>query len=246
MFQYATLFSIAKKNNYDFGVPFNVKSENPYQNFSLDECFPNLSAKDCSNIIPFKRVNETDFSYNEEIFNIEDDTDILGYFQSEKYFKQNKHDILNEYKFKNEIENKALDVRSITKEPVISIHLRLGDYKNLVDKHPICGIEYYKKALENLPKDLLLITFSDEPELAKFVFDKLGRKYVISNTNNEYIDMCIMTKCNYHIIANSSYSWWGAWLSKSKKVIVPSQWFGKDPNMPKNFSDIYCKDWEII
>jgi len=58
--------------------------------------------------------------------------------------------------------------------------------------------------------------------------------------------MCLMTMCDYHIIANSSFSWWGAWLSESKKVIAPSQWFGAAQGMPKNWSDIYCKDWIIL
>jgi hypothetical protein len=52
--------------------------------------------------------------------------------------------------------------------------------------------------------------------------------------------------CNYHVIANSSYSWWGAWLSESKKVIAPYNWFGEDDVMPKNWSDIYCKEWMVI
>jgi hypothetical protein len=55
-----------------------------------------------------------------------------------------------------------------------------------------------------------------------------------------------MTLCDYHVIANSSFSWWGAWLGESKKVIAPSQWFGESHDMPKNWSDIYCKDWIII
>jgi hypothetical protein len=55
-----------------------------------------------------------------------------------------------------------------------------------------------------------------------------------------------MSLCDYHVIANSSFSWWGAWLGESKKVIAPSQWFGESPDMPKNWSDIYCKDWIII
>lgn len=246
MFQYATLFSIAKTRGYEFGVPFKIKSSNPYLNFCLDECFPNLSAKDSSNLLQLRSAGENSFEYSNGIFGIPDQTDIVGYFQSEKYFKDYRNNLLNEYKFKDEIENKAIDVRSITKEPVISIHLRLGDYKNLVGKHPICGIEYYKKALENLPKDLLLVAFSDEPELAKSIFDELGRKYFISDTNDQYIDMCIMTKCDYHIIANSSYSWWGAWLADTKKVVAPATWFGDAPEMPKNWSDIYCEGWEII
>jgi hypothetical protein len=55
-----------------------------------------------------------------------------------------------------------------------------------------------------------------------------------------------MTKCNYHIIANSSFSWWGAWLADSEKVIAPSKWFGSMSCMPQNWSDIYCDNWTII
>lgn len=245
MFQYATLFSIAKKNNYDFGVPFNVKSENPYQNFSLDECFPNLSAKDCSNIIPFKRVNETDFSYNEEIFNIEDGTDILGYFQSEKYFKQNKEDLLKEFKFCKKYTEEAENIKKLINEPVISVHMRLGDYKFLNDKHPVCSVDYYQRALDLLPKDLIIFAFSDEPELADSILEPLNRKRIFQKCN-KYTELSLMTMCEYHVIGNSSYSWWGAWLSNSNRVISPKKWFGPSPEMPKNWSDIYCDGWCII
>jgi len=246
MFQYATLYSIAKTRKYNFGVPYKNKSINCYQNFCLDECFPNLTARDSSNIKSLRKAIESCFEYNQGIFGIADQTDIVGYFQSEKYFKDYKNDLLNEYKFNKNIDDSAIDIRSITKEPVISVHLRLGDYKNFVNKHPICTLEYYKNALEHLPKDLLIIAFSDEPELAKKIFNELGRKYFISDTSNQYIDMCLMTKCDYHIIANSSFSWWGAWLANTKKVIAPATWFGDSPDMPKNWSDIYCDGWVVI
>jgi hypothetical protein len=207
-----------------------------------------LSAKDCINVETFYDFIEPYpiVDFNSKIFKIEDNTNLHGYFQTEKYFINFKNDILNEFTFKKEIKEKAKDIRSITQEPVISVHLRLGDYKNLVDKHPICGIEYYKKALEHIPNDLLIIAFSDEPEIAKNIFNSLNRKYFIVEETDQYIDMCLMTMCDYHIIANSSFSWWGAWLSNTNKVIAPSQWFGNSPEMPKNWSDIYCNDWIII
>ena len=246
MFQYATLFAIAKTRDYDFGIPYKNKSPNIYNNLSLDIAFNNLSAKDSSEIKNPNKAQEHNFTYNAGIFGIPDHTDIIGYFQSEKYFIDYREYLLKEFEFIPEIKRKALDIRSVTNIPVISMHFRFGDYKNLVGKHPICNLEYYTEALTHLPEDLLIIAFSDEPDLAKELLDKLNRKYFITETNDQNIDMCLMTMCNYHIIANSSFSWWGAWLSDSKKVIAPSQWFGDAFGMPKNWSDIYCKDWVII
>lgn len=245
MFQYATLYSIAKTRKYEFGVPYKVKSDNPYLNFCLNDAFPNLTAKDSSEIRNARKAQEQNFEYNAGIFGIPDNTDVVGYFQSEKYFKDYKNQLLKEFEFRDDVKDAALNIRSITKEPVISVHIRLGDYKNLVGKHPICSAEYYKEALSKLPKDLLIVAFSDEPNLAKNLFDSLGRKYFITESNDQNIDMCAMTYCDYHVIANSSYSWWGAWLSNTKKVIAPAQWFGDSPEMPKNWSDIYCEGWII-
>jgi len=246
MFQYATLYSIAKTKKYKFGVPYKVKSDNSYLNFSLDEAFQNLSAEDSSDYTPIHRAQERVFTYNPGIFGIPDNTDIVGYFQSEKYFKDYRNDLLKEFTFKSKILEKATDVRSITKEPVISVHLRLGDYKNLVGKHPIMDKDYYQRALDLLPNDLLVIGFSDEPEEASKIFDSLNRKYFITESDDQFTDMCTMSLCNYHVVANSSYSWWGAWLAESKKVIAPHNWFGEDPNMPRNWSDIYCDEWTVI
>jgi hypothetical protein len=246
MFQYATLYSIAKTRKYEFGIPYTNKSDNPYLNFCLDEAFESLSAKDSSNIIPIQRAQENQFSYNAGIFGITDNTDIHGYFQSEKYFKDYRNELLKEFTFKPFIAEKALNVRSVTKDPVISVHIRLGDYKKLIGKHPVMQKEYYQQALDILPKDLLIIGFSDEPEEASQIFSSLDRQFFVTNPNDSYTDMCLMTLCDYHVIANSSFSWWGAWLSNTKKVIAPAEWFGDSPEMPKNWSDVYCKDWKVI
>lgn len=246
MFQYATLYSIAKTRGYQFGIPYKNKSENPYHNMSLDDAFGNLSAKDTSEHLPVHVATESQFTFNAGIFGIPDNTDIRGYFQSEKYFKDYRNNILDEFNFKDEIKDKALNIRSITREPVISVHLRVGDYKALAGKHPIMTKEYYESALELLPKDLLLMVFSDDSSEAEKIFNTIGRPYFIPEEDDQFTNMCTMTLCNYHIIANSSYSWWGAWLSESKKVIAPHNWFGDDPTMPKNWSDIYCEEWIVI
>ena len=153
---------------------------------------------------------------------------------------------MKEFTFNDTIYKQALDMRSLTRLPTISIHLRLGDYVNLPNSHPVCSLDYYVEALKLLPDDLLIYVFSDNiPEATEF-FKFLNRKVVFTETNDKYIDMCLMSMCKYHIIANSSFSWWGSWLSNSKKTIAPSKWFGSSPEMPRNWSDIYCKNWIII
>lgn len=246
MFQYATLYSVAKEKNYKFGIPFKSKSENLYHNMSLNEAFDKLSAKDCSNYPVYRRFNESSFTYDPGIFGIPDDTDILGYFQTEKYFKKYRNDLVKEFTFNDQIIERSINKRSIITEPVISIHIRIGDYKYWRDKHPIMDLNYYKQALEELPKDLFIFAFSDEPQEANKLFENLNRKYTLIEPEDQFTDMCTMTLCDYHVIANSSYSWWGSWLSNSKKTIAPSRWFGSGNDMPKNWSDIYCKNWIII
>ena len=246
LFQYAALYSIAKTRGYEFGVPYNNRSENEYNDFCLIDCFPNLSAKDSLDIKQIHKAQQHVFEYNAGIFGIPDNTDICGYFQSEKYFVDYREQILNEYHFNKSISDEAINVRSLTNKPVISVHVRLGDYIHQPQNHPVCSVEYYHEALKLLPDDLMLFIFSDDMEKASEIFKNLGRPIAFIDTKNKFVDMCVMSMCNYHIIANSSFSWWGAWLAESKNVIAPSQWFGSSPDMPKNWSDIYCKNWNIL
>ena len=70
-------------------------------------------------------------------------------------------------------------------------------------------------------------------------------RFLISESDNCYADLCIMTLCDYHIICNSSFSWWGSWLAKSKKTIAPKNWFGGDC-INHTTEDLYLKDWIVI
>jgi len=247
LFQYATLFGIGKKKKCDIGVPYEKQNlTDEYNRFCLPDCFSNLSAKNSSRVLPQYFAEEKTFNYEPGFYGISDGTDLIGYFQTEKYFVDYRDQLLKEFSFKEEIYSKALDARSLTKEPVISLHIRLGDYVKLQNTHPVCSIEYYKEALENLPDDLLIYIFSDEPQKAQEIFSDLNRKFVFPEMKSNYEDMCLMTMCDYHVIANSSFSWWGSWLSNSKKTIAPSKWFGPDPNAPKNWSDVYADGWVVI
>jgi hypothetical protein len=246
MFQYATLLSVAKTKSYEYGIPKCNSNENEYYKFFLPECFPNLSALDSSKIFNPYKIIEQNFCYDSKIFQIYDNTDLLGYFQSEKYFLNHRSQILNEFSFDRIIFEKSSVLRALEQEDVISLHLRLGDYVDQPNNHPVCSKDYYLQALEEIPKHKTIFVFSDEIEKAKNFFNFLHRKVIFVDETNKYINMCLMTLCNYHIIANSSFSWWGAWLSNSKKVIAPKQWFGDAKHMPRDWSDIYCKGWQVI
>jgi hypothetical protein len=246
MFQYATLYALGKELNYEIGIPYLNKSNDDYFNFCLPECF-SLSAKDLKGHYFSSYYQEPHFSYDTNIKNIPDNTNLKGYFQSEKYFKNCKNDLMfKEFNFNNEIKIKTKKLLNGRDSELISVHIRLGDYLKFQDSHPICSTDYYKTAIQMLPSDANIMLFSDDYSLALPFFKDLGIKVFACGTNNKFIDMCLMTQCEYHIIANSSFSWWGSWLSNSKKTIAPKQWFGTAPHMPKIWNDVYAEDWIVI
>ena len=117
----------------------------------------------------------------------------------------------------------------------ISLHVRRGDFinENSTNKtHGVCSIEYYKKAIDFIAKKIsnpVFFIFSDD---TKWVYEnmKLQFKYFVVDINDHkfaYEDLRLMSKCNHHILANSSLSWWGAWLNESenKVVVAPKIWF---------------------
>jgi hypothetical protein len=249
MFQYASLKGIAKNRGYDFCIPprklfgkndANVKSSD----VTLYECF-DLSAVNQDTIIN-QVVRESSFHFDENIFNrCPDNVDLLGYFQSEKYFKHIEEDIRKDFTFNSEL----LDIcekfikQNFVYRDVISLHVRRGDYV-VNHNHPVQSIEYYRKALTLFP-DLPVIVFSDDPNWCNQQEIFSSDRFAVAEGNATDADLCLMSLCKYHIIANSSFSWWGSWLAKSEKTIAPQNWFGGDC-INHNTKDLYLSNWIIL
>lgn len=163
---------------------------------------------------------------------VDGDVALHGYMQAHEYFDHIEDFIREVFRFA---------YGYILNEPFIAIHVRRGDYTGISEHHTLLGKDYYDAALSLLPKDLKRVVFTDDKITAKEVVPSF---YWMFDGSPED-DMRLMTKADYHVIANSSFSWWGAWLSKSKKVIAPKAWFGpKSAHL--STEDLIPKYWDQI
>lgn len=250
MFQYASLRGIAANRGLSFCIPpesvFGVNDPNVKNCPSNIHTVFNLQGK--RKALPTnKMVKEVGYHFDEHLFHqCEDDVDLYGYFQSEKYFKNIEDEIRKDFTFEDyigEFCEEFLETQ-VQSDEVISLHIRRGDYLHLQTFHPVPPIEYYAEALKKFP-DVPVIIFSDDPKwcMMQSLFDP--DRFFISQNNKAEYDMCFMSMCTHHIIANSSFSWWGAWLAKSENVIAPKVWFGSSLS-EHDTSDLYLDHWEVI
>ena len=126
-----------------------------------------------------------------------------------------------------------------------SIHVRRGDYLGLNGHHPVCDLEYYNKSINLFDKNTKFLVFSDDIKWCQENFK--GENFIFISGNRDFIDIWLMSLCQNNIIANSTFSWWGAWLNQNinKKVIAPSKWFGP-LKINHNTQDLIPEAWEII
>lgn len=173
-----------------------------------------------------------------------------GYWQSEKYFLDIRDILLREFRFPAITDNKNLEwERKIKSDRFsVSIHVRMGDYLKQPKMYGgICTEIYYKKAIDMIKAYVEhphFYVFSNNTEAAKKLFEKEDCVFVGNNPEEKgYIDMKLMSGCRHQIIANSSFSWWAAWLNRNedKIVISPSEWFGN-----QKVKDIWCDGWRIV
>ena len=268
MFQYAALKGIAAHKGYEYTIP-PENSEIQIDNYGLLEAFElstnkNIGWLNAGNSI----VQERSFDFNQDLFDtFPDGSGLYGFFQSEKYFKHIEDDIRKDFTFKKDWLDPCEGFRKDLGEEVIFLHVRRGD-PNLADKrgfkwaytqcssqHPPQPLEYYEKALKEFDDDMPVVVFSDSIDWVKEQDIFKSDRFMISEQTEKYsdgalvpyIDLCLMTLCNHAIIANSSMSWWGAWLiqNKNKKVIAPKMWFGP-AYADKDIKDLYPENWIVI
>lgn len=192
---------------------------------------------------PQRHIVESGFHYGELKDLPDDNVALSGYFQSEKYFKGYENEIRNlfmsyDVNLNDEIKN-ILETQN-----TCSIHVRRGDYLKLPNHHPTQNMNYYMKAIKQMPKDSIFLIFSDDIAWCKENFPDLPEKFIFVEGNKDYEDLYIMSHCKNNIICNSTFSWWGAWLNNNpdKKVIAPSKWFGSALE-GHNTDDLYCEGW---
>lgn len=157
-----------------------------------------------------------------------------GYWQTEKYFEDIADTIRNDFQFQplESQQNQRL-LETIRSKPCCSVHVRRGDYVNHPELGGICDEAYYRCALAELDSrepNCFLVVFSDDIPYCQSIFN--DRNNVIYCDWNQgaksWMDMALMSQCKHHIIANSSFSWWGAWLgNKTGITIAPGIWSAK-------------------
>ena len=243
MFQYATVRSVGIQNGY--------KMRLPQHNFSLREMGLSMEPLTEQDKMPNK-YQEKHFHFDEDVFAVPDGTDFFGYFQSYKYFEEIPEILIKEFSVKEPFELQAKQIvdkclySNDKNLGVVSIHIRRGDYVKLQEFHPFCGLNYYKKSIDYM-SDMGQYTFivcSDDIEWCKKNIS--GPNIYYSESNNSFVDLAIMYKCDHNIVANSSFSWWGAWLNRNpnKMILYPSVWFG--PKCPQDWYDLIPSEWEKI
>ena len=169
---------------------------------------------------------------------------LYGFFQTEKYFKHIADEVREDFSFKDEIENPCNEMIQAVENP-ISLHIRRGDFLTNNANHNNLTLDYYATALSKFENDRNVIIFSDDTEWCKQQELFSGDRFLVSESGNPYVDLCLMSMCSDFIIANSSFSWWGAWLANKGTVIAPEKWFGPN-NSHLDTSDLYPEHWNVI
>lgn len=223
LFQYSCLYSLGYTKNIEINIPPDTE---------ISKCFDlttKESVKKSKNII-----REKHFNYDNTFFSrVTNDCDIHGYFQSDKYFKNIKDIIKKELSFKKNIIEKIMNTVS---GEFTTIHVRRTDYIN----NPIyvnLTKKWYEKALNYCDCKNIFIVTDD-----KHYCSKEFSEFKLSPFENHYEDLCFMSLSKNIIAANSTFSWWGSYLSSAEKIICPEKWF----NSKLNNNDLLVNDWIFI
>lgn len=212
-----------------------------------------LAQAQCKSLRGQNYITEQSFEYIPDLYSkVVNGAYLHGYWQSEQYFARHADEIRRLFRFREDTRQEQLDVaRKIAGAYSIGIHIRRGDYVTNAGAsatHGVLPVEYYLNGVKKLRShqpNARVFVFSDDLDWAADKFLPLldGAECVYHNSRaNHFRDMQLMAKCNALIIANSSFSWWAAWLNnRAKKIVIaPSKWFS-DPRL--NDSEILPESW---
>lgn len=269
LFQYAAAKALAVKNNTQVKLDLAGFADDDLRNFELDKFRLNYGLASEKEIRSLKAANsfqrikarlspaakkrfykEPHFRFDPGFFSLRSPVYLQGYFQSERYFLPVADEIRKAFVFRDAfspgVEALTTTLRS---ENSVALHIRRGDYKNAesLRVHGVLPMDYYRNAINHLTKtigsDLRLYLFSDDPQVAATEL-ALPNLTILSGvvSRNHYEDFYLMQQCRHNVIANSSFSWWAAWLNNhsNKTVVAPKNWFHQGPT---DTQDLLPQNW---
>ncbi|HEX9650252.1 MAG TPA: alpha-1,2-fucosyltransferase [Cyclobacteriaceae bacterium] len=285
LFQYAAGKALAEIHDTSYKLDLYYYKKHPYRTFDLENFNIPIEIATRKEVHSFTGQNpvarflnkyenyfhcpkvfvQPHYHYYNHFLKLPNNLYLSGYWQSEKYFIRIRDKVLNWFTLKHPLDKRNTDlIEKMKTNQSISVHVRLGDYthKNYNEFFGEMDSSYFSKAIQIMldkVKDPAFYIFSEDlqwckerlnlPETSVFISHNKGRE--------SYKDLILMSACKNNIIANSTFSWWGAWLNpnKDKVVIAPAKWFQQDymtkrtPSFPTRLyinSDLYPDDWIII
>jgi len=243
LFQLALLFSLSERLGHGFYLPHN--GEPIWDCFDLDVL---ADGPECSH--RFDEVNGS-CNYDPGVFKQPPGTSYHGYFQSYRYFDECRAELLRFLRFRFQYralcETVLFDLRRRYGLPLASIHIRRDDYlsaSNVERFGDLASEGYYDRAAEALGDGVLYLVFSDDIAWCRRSLDLEPVEFV---SLDHCTSLCLMTRCDVNVIANSSFSWWGAYMNANSDVYAPSRWFGPSTPAPNDVQrDILPPAWRKI
>jgi hypothetical protein len=235
-FQYAMGRRLAEKHKTTLKIDISPFEEYKLHKYSLwaFNIQEDIASKEEIKALTYKK--EKHFHFDSDVLDSSDDVYLEGYWQTEQYFKDIPEIIRQEFSVKTPLAGRDKELAKQTKScDAVSLHIRRGDYVPLTYGDQIfdaCDLGYYFESIRLLlsqVQDPHFFIFSDDPEWARDNL-KLSHPTTLVDHNDasrNYEDLRLMGFCQHHIIANSSFSWWGAWLNPNphKRVFAPKKWF---------------------
>jgi hypothetical protein len=245
MFQYAAGFSLAARSGQPFRTDSTAFETYAVRSYALPHlCVSAGEATYNDKVLVSSTgvaLNEGPIGFDPRFRGVFDAAYLKGYWQSEQYFAPYRDQLISEFKPHQAPSDGDLEIVAEMEECIpIMLHVRRGDYvsnPSAAKFHGLMPIDYYKagvaRVLKTIDKDkradVACFVFSDDPTWAKRALSFLGRVTVVDHNSGDlgFMDMQLMAKARHHVIANSSFSWWGAWLCEQpgQVVVAPKRWF---------------------
>ncbi|MEI9912906.1 MAG: alpha-1,2-fucosyltransferase [Bacteroidota bacterium] len=268
LFQYAAVKALASRLNKPFKLEaITSLQKDKYRSIALNDLHANFelaTKKEVKDFLYFPSLyrhqyvsffkagkniyHEPHFHFDENFFHLNDPVFLDGFWQSPLYFKDMETIIRRDFTIKpGLIKNVMEKGKELEGKDSIAVHIRRGDFMNpkITAYHGVMGTDYYSKAIQILKERITSASvhyFSDDIEWVKKYLPADNAEFVSSFTRSAIEDFYLMTKCRHIIIANSSFSWWTAWLNDNpgKIVVAPGKWFA-DSRI--NTNDLIPAEW---